>query len=302
MAMAIRALTAAVLTVGLLIPGLLTQGVDAQEIGPANGSLVIVGGALQDPAIWSRFVELAGGPDAPIVVIPTAGGAEQYDQYYPGLRGLRAAGAKNLTVLHTTDPAVANTDEFVAPLLNARGVWFPGGRQWRLADAYLDTKVHEALWSVLARGGVIGGSSAGATIQGSYLARGDTDSNTVMMGDHEVGFGFLKEVAIDQHLLRRNRHFDLLEVIEAKPELLGIGIDENTAIVVQGDRFQVMGEGYVVIYDAQRQIDTGGRFYFLAPGDRYDLSSRDATRPATDPRPLDRVQKKPWPEDGSPQF
>ncbi len=151
--------------------GLGSERSEAQEIGPTNGTLVIVGGALQDPEIWERFVELAGGPDAPIVVIPTAGGAEHYDQYYPGLRGLRAAGAENLTVLHTTDPAVADTDEFVAPLRAARGVWFPGGRQWRLADAYLDTQVHTALWDVLGRGGVIGGSSAGATIQGSYLAR-----------------------------------------------------------------------------------------------------------------------------------
>ena len=278
----------------LLALVLLQPGAAGQEVGPENGSLVIVGGALRDPAIWARFVELAGGPDAPIVVIPTAGGAERYDQYYPGLRGLRAAGAENLTVLHTTDPAVANTDDFVAPLLEARGVWFPGGRQWRLADAYLDTKVHEALWAVLNRGGVIGGSSAGATIQGSYLARGDTQTNTVMMGDHEVGFGFLKEVAIDQHLIRRNRQFDLLEVIEAKPELLGIGIDENTAIVVQGDQFDVMGQGYVAIYDAERQIDTGGRFYFLAPGDRYDLRAREAGRPATDSRPLERVEIKPW--------
>lgn len=289
----VRSLAVAALALGILLPG-----ADGQQVGPDNGSLVIVGGALQDPEIWARFVELAGGPDAPIVVIPTAGGAEHYDQYYPGLRGLRGAGAENLTVLHTTDPAVADTDEFVAPLLEARGVWFPGGRQWRLADSYLNTKVHDALWAVLARGGVIGGSSAGATIQGSYLARGDTDSNSVMMGDHEVGFGFLKDVAIDQHLLRRNRQFDLLEVVQAKPELLGIGIDENTAIVVQGDRFDVMGQGYVAIYDAQRQIDTGGRFYFLAPGDRYDLNARDAARPATDPRPLDRVEKKPWPKSG----
>ncbi len=291
-----RTLTCALVVCAM---GFGSERVSGQEIGPTNGTLVIVGGALQDPAIWERFVELAGGPDAPIVVIPTAGGAEHYDQYYPGLRGLRAAGAENLTVLHTTDPAVADTDEFVAPLRAARGVWFPGGRQWRLADAYLDTQVHTALWDVLARGGVIGGSSAGATILGSYLARGDSGGNTVMMGDHEVGFGFLKDVAIDQHLLRRNRQFDLLEVIEAKPELLGIGIDENTAIVVRGDQFEVMGAGYVVIYDSGRQIDTGGRFYFMAPGDRYDLEQREATRPASEPLPLDRVEKRPWPRGGS---
>ena len=262
-----------------------------QEIGPENGSLVIVGGGRLDSEILERFLDLAGGADAPIVVIPTAGGGEHYDQYYPGLRLFKAAGATNLTVLHTTDPAVADTEAFVQPLLEARGVWFPGGRQWRLADAYLGTKVHDELWALLGRGGVIGGSSAGATIQGSYLARGDTATNTVMMGDHEVGLGFLRNVAIDQHLLRRNRQFDLLEVITARPELLGIGLDENTAIIVQGDEFEVIGASYVVVYDAERQLDSGGQFYFLAPGDRYNLKAREATRPRQSVSPIDRVVK-----------
>ena len=265
-----------------------------QEIGPENGSLVIVGGGRLDSGILERFLDLAGGADAPIVVIPTAGGGEHYDQYYPGLRLFKAAGATNLTVLHTTDPAVADTEAFAQPLLEARGVWFPGGRQWRLADAYLGTKVHDELWALLGRGGVIGGSSAGATIQGSYLARGDTATNTVMMGDHEVGLGFLRNVAIDQHLLRRNRQFDLLEVITARPELLGIGLDENTAIIVQGDEFEVIGVSYVVVYDAERQLDSGGQFYFLAPGDRYNLKAREATRPRQSVSPIDRVVKEPW--------
>ena len=230
----------------------------AQEVGPARGALVIVGGAMQDPAIVERFVQLAGGPEAPIVVIPTAGGGETYDQYYPGLRAFRAAGATDLTVLHTTDAAVADDPDFSGPLRRARGVWFPGGRQWRLADAYLGTRVQEEIAGVLERGGVVGGSSAGATILGSYLVRGDTATNTIMMGDHEEGFGFLRDTAIDQHLLRRNRQFDLIEVIETHPHLLGIGIDEDTAIVVEGDEFEVMGQSYVVIYDHERLLDSGG--------------------------------------------
>lgn len=268
----------------------------AQEVGPAGGALVIVGGGRLDRAILERFVTLAGGPDAPIVVIPTAGGADRYDQSWSGLAGLREAGATRLTVLHTTDRAVANTEAFVRPLREARGVWFPGGRQWRLADAYLHTLVHAELRAVLDRGGVIGGTSAGATIQGSYLARGDTHTNTIMMGDHEEGMAFLRNVAIDQHLLRRNRQFDLVEIVTARPELLGIGIDENTAIVVQGDRFDVVGAGYVAIYDHERQLDAGGPFYFLAPGDRYDLATRQAERPVTTWQPLERVEHRPWPE------
>ncbi|MDE0258872.1 MAG: cyanophycinase [Gammaproteobacteria bacterium] len=270
-----------------------TTPLAAQEVGPANGSLVVVGGAMQDLGIVRRFIDLAGGPDAPIVVIPTAGGAAEYDQFYPGLRQFRAAGATNLTVIHTNDRDEADGEAFVRPIREAGGVWFPGGRQWRIADSYLDTRTEEELHRLLERGGVIGGSSAGASIQGSYLIRGDTQTNTIMMGDHEEGFGFLRNVGIDQHLLRRNRQFDMLEVMEAMPDLLGIGIDENTAIVVQGDEFEVIGESYVVIYDTSVQIDTGGDFYFLAPGDRFNMATREARRPANTARPLDRVQRRP---------
>jgi cyanophycinase len=269
-------------------------GASSQEVGPANGSLVIVGGALRDPAILERFIQLAGGPQAPIVIIPTAGGGEDYDEFYSGLQAFHDLGAFNLTLLHTYDPAEADTEAFVRPITEANGVWFPGGRQWRLADAYLGTRTEEELWKVLDRGGVIGGSSAGATIQGSYLARGDTRTNTVIMGDHEVGFGFLKNTAIDQHVLKRNRQFDLIQVIEARPELLGIGIDENTAIVVQGDRFEVMGESYVLIYDNGKMVGEDGRFYFLAPGDRFDLVSREATRPGVTYQPVGGPESRPW--------
>lgn len=279
----------------ILLGILVAASAAAQEVGPANGALVIVGGGMRDTTIVDQFLELAGGTDAPIVVIPTAGGGDDYDQYWAGLRQFKAAGATHLTVLHTYDSAVANTEEFVRPITEARGVWFSGGRQWRLADAYLGTRVHEELWALLARGGVIGGSSAGATIQGSYLARGDTKTNTIMMGDHEMGLGFLKKSAIDQHLLRRNRQFDLIEIIQAHPGLLGIGIDENTAIVVRGDRFEVVGQGYVAIYDHNRRLDSGGLFYFLAPGDRFDLRTREAFRMTTAQQPIGRLVEEHWP-------
>ena len=268
---------------------------DAQDVGPSNGSLVIVGGAMRDPGIMERFLDLAGGPDAPIVVIPTAGGGEEYDQFYQGLNSWRDVGATNLTVLHTNDRAEADSPEFVKAIREATGVWFPGGRQWRLADSYLDTRTERELWNLLERGGVIGGSSAGATIQGSYLARGDTRTNTVMMGDHEVGFGFLRNTAIDQHVLRRNRQFDLIEVIRARPELLGIAIDENTAIVVQGDQFEVIGQSYVLIYDNTSMVGESGLFYFLSPGDQFNLASREAQRPSRALQPVGATQSKRWP-------
>ena len=261
----------------------------AADIGPTNGSLVVAGGGVKDPAIYERFVSLAGGPEAPIVVIPTAGTGESYGDFWPGLQRLRDAGAVNLKVLHTRDPQEADREEFVAPILEARGVWFSGGRQWRLVDAYLGTRTLAEIRGVLERGGVVGGSSAGATIQGSYLVRGDSSTNTIMMGDHTEGFGFLAKVGIDQHLLQRNRHFDLVQVIEAHPELLGIGLDEDTAIVVRGDTFEVIGNGYVAIYDSTNVMGDGWRFYFLAPGDRFDLSTRQPTRQTYSPEPFEHV-------------
>ena len=260
------------------------QELEPQTIGPKNGSLVIVGGAMRSDAILDRFIELAGGKDAFIVVIPTAGGQSDYDHDFYFIERLKARGVKEVHLLHTRDPKVADTREFVEPLRHADGVWFTGGRQWRLVDAYAGTLTQAMLDEVLARDGVIGGSSAGATIQGSYLVRGDTQTNQIIMGDHEVGFNYLKNTAIDQHVLARNRQFDLFEIIQAKPELLGIGLDENTAIVVQGNEFEVIGEHYVLVYDGtfysregydmKKLPEASQIFYFLRAGDKYDLLKR----------------------------
>ncbi len=266
----------------------------AAEVGPDRGTLVIAGGGDDIEPILHRFVELAGGKQAPIVVIPTASGAPSYDAFHRTARWFREqAGVESVTVLHTNDRVEADSEAFVEPIRNARAVWFTGGRQWRLADSYLGTRTQRELDALLARGGVIGGSSAGATIQGSYLARGDTKINTIMMGDHQEGFGFLRNVAIDQHLLRRNRQFDLVEIVEAMPELLGIGIDENAAILVRGDNFSVMG-GYVAIYDHARQLPNGGKFYLLGDGDRFDLATREATREGHTREGFEKVEENPW--------
>jgi cyanophycinase len=267
----------------------------AQATGPSRGSLVIVGGGtLPGSGILERFVDLAGGGEHLIVVIPTAGEDDAYDDSWDGLRQLRAAGARRLQVLHSKDRKVADSETFAAPLRQARGVWLPGGRHWRLADSYLGTRTQRELEALLDRGGVVGGTSAGATILGSFMVRGDTNGNELMIGDHLDGFGFLKGVAIDQHLLKRNRQFDLLPVIASRPELLGIGLDESTAIVVRGNAFEVIGRSYVAIYDAQRTLDSGGQFYFLASGDRYDLTTREAKRETTRQEPLARVKKEGW--------
>ena len=270
------------------------QGAMAATTGPNTGSLIVAGGNIQDATIIERFIELAGGPGAPIVVVPTAVEGDVYNLPWDYLEPFTDVGALNLTVLHTRNPKEANTEEFAAPLKLARGVWFVGGRQWRIADSYLGTLTEQEFRGVLDRGGVIGGSSAGATIQGSYLARGDTNANTIMMGDHEEGFAYIKNVAIDQHLLVRNRQFDLIEIIEAKTELLGLGLDEDTAIVVQGNEFEVIGQGYVAIYDSNRTTGSDGQFFFLMPGDRYDMKERQPLRPDDDSEPFAIVRSDSW--------
>jgi cyanophycinase len=264
------------------------------RVGPARGALVLVGGAMASDEIYSRFIALAGGPDARIVLIPTAAGEAEYDESYDGLAAWRSHGARNLTILHTLDPSEADTEEFVEPLKDARGVFFFGGRQWRLADAYAGTKTEAALRDVLDRGGVIGGTSAGASIFGSFLVRGDTETNARIMGDHQIGFGYLRDVAIDQHVLRRNRHFDMLELLAAHPQLLGIGLDEDTAIVVRGDHFEVIGRSYVLIYDPHTTTGRDGTFFFLAPGDGYDMATRRATRPSRTFGPVPNIDRRPW--------
>jgi len=249
----------------------------AAEVGPDKGSLLAVGGGDVGVEIQQRFLRMAGGPDAPLVVVPTAGEWESYGDDSHDAQFWRKAGFRNVAVLHSRDRAVADLASFTAPLASARAVWFSGGRQWRLVDAYLGTRTQREIEAVLQRGGVIGGSSAGATIQGSYLVRGARAGNTIMMAPgYEQGFGYLTGVAIDQHLLRRHREKDLLPVIARFPKLLGIGIDEATAVVVKGDLMEVIGVSKAAIYDAGYGRKPG--YYFLKPGDRFDLKARRALR------------------------
>jgi cyanophycinase len=243
----------------------------AQKIGPKKGALVIVGGGEIPASISDKFIELAGGREANFVLVPTALDDAGLSRRAPEDTSL--FGLKNVTVLHTRDRKVADSKEFVAALQKADGVWFGGGRQWRLVDSYLNTQFQKELINLLKRGGVIGGTSAGATIQGSYLVRGAREGNTVMMAKgYEEGFGFLRNVAIDQHIDARKREADLQPVIQTHPQLLGIGISESTALIVQKDSFSIIGRGYVAITDGK--LYEGKPYYLLRDGDVFDLAKR----------------------------
>src|SRR6266481_9508778 len=108
--------------------------------GPEHGTLIVAGGGRLGPDVLNRFIELGGGKDAEIVVIPTAGGEANYGPDCTCLDPFKKLGVWHLTVLHTTDRAVADSESFIAPLKRARAVWFSGGRQWHLVDSYSGTR------------------------------------------------------------------------------------------------------------------------------------------------------------------
>ncbi len=251
---------------------------DNIQIGPPHGgAVVVVGGGTLGPEIYKKFIELAGGPDALIIDVPTSGGAPTYPAETGTTTRFRNAGAKNVMVLHTYDRKVADSDSFVSPLKKAGGVWFDGGRHYRLVDAYAGTKSEKAFNDVLARGGVTGGSSAGASILGSYLVRGAPSNNNAIMSypGYEVGFGYLRGVGIDQHVVARERLPDLADSIMPKhPELLTISEDEGTAWVVQGDMAEIIGRNKAFVYGGRDPTDEGNPFLTLRPGDKYNLATR----------------------------
>lgn len=253
--------------------------------GPANGTLILTGGD-QETGL-KEFVTLAGGPDANIVYIPAASilrlpsgliwewrRPDELPANTPEFKAelCKMFGIKNITILHTTNRKIANSEDFVKPLRSAHGVWISGGNAGRISGAYLDTLTQRELEAVLSRGGVIGGNSAGAIIQGSYTIRGNPNKPVLMAKGSERGFAFLTNVAVNPHLSEAMRQNELVTILDIHPDLLGIGIDEKAAIVVTGDRFQVIGNGRVAIYDNKQRNNYW--YYWLEAGEVFNLRTR----------------------------
>ena len=263
------------------------RGRGTPSVGPRTGSLMVVGGGQQGPEVFAKFIELAGGPDALIVDVPTAGG-DSIDTSDGG-RGLKTAGARNVVVYHTTSRAVADADSFVTKIANARGVWFGGGRHYRLVNSYAGTKSERAFQAVLDRGGVVGGSSAGASILGDYLVRGAPSNDNRLFNHPQYlkGFAYLRGVAIDQHVVARERLPDLHDSLTSRrPDLLGISEDEGTVWVVRGDSAEIIGRNKAFVYNGRDANDAGKPFLTLRPGDRYNLATRRVVSRAIDATPL----------------
>ena len=252
-----------------------------------KGALVIIGGGGMPRDVVERVIELAGGSEARIVSLATGHTPEQNSKEGPPSYFLRA-GAKHITVVKARGPEEISSPEVLKHLKEADCLWFGGGRQWRFVDAYEGSPALDLFHEVLKRGGVICGSSAGASIQGEYLCRADALTNRVIMAEgYQRGFGFLPGTAIDQHFGQRNRFGDLSRLIATHPQYLGIGIDEATAIIVRGQTAEVMGRNQVHFFDADlRRTDGVIPHISLSAGASYDLTRRVVLNPAVAERAI----------------
>lgn len=189
-------------------------------------------------SLYEAFAKLTN-PTGKLVVIPTATGREVDEMKIKEQWNSR--GFESVTVLHTRDREVSSSEEFSKPLKEATTVWISGGSQYRIADAYLDTPVEKELYQLVERGGIIGGSSAGAAIQTKVMIKGGNPEPEMA-----EGFDLFSGAIVDQHFLKRNRIPRLMAAIQANPELTGFGIDEGTAIVVYEKEYRIVGESYVL--------------------------------------------------------
>ncbi len=242
-------------------------------IEPRQGTLVVVGGGQLTDEIVGRFVELAGGQAARLVVIPTASSDSGLPDADAVARLWRERGIRNTILLHTRDREQANEAAFVAPLRSATAVWISGGQQSRLAAAYVGTKVQSELKSLLKRGGVVGGTSAGAAIQSGVMIESGNPVPRISRG-----LDLLPNSIIDQHFLRRDRANRLLSAVSQYPGHAGLGVDESTALVVQGRHATVIGNSFVVVV-SESQAGKPLRLRTLRHGNEFELGTSQPNRP-----------------------
>jgi cyanophycinase len=227
-----------------------------------SSRLLIIGGAA-GPALLGRFVELAGGPQARIVVIATASavpGAAEAAHH----EAFAALGAGHVEPLRLSTRAAADDEPAAAALRRATGVFFTGGDQERITRLIGGTAIDALLRGLVATGDlVLGGTSAGAAMMSAtMIVEGDAPGVRTA-----PGLGFLPGVLIDQHFAQRHRMNRLLGALALHPDELGLGIDEDTAILTDGDRCEVLGNGAVTVVDA-------GHVQVLPAGSTFQLAGR----------------------------
>jgi cyanophycinase len=247
-----------------------------------KGKLIIIGGGSIPDSLFSFFANYMGGKDQPIVYIPTATTDEEYIQKGEHLIKFSSRGFTNLSTIHTRNKKEADDPKNIALMRNAKGLYFGGGDQQLIANAYAGTKLYDEFIALLDRGGVIMGTSAGATIMGSLMVGGDARDDISKKYAFNPAFSFMTNTALDQHVLARNRQFDLIPVIEHYPGTLGIGMDESTAIIVEAGQFKVWGISYAMLYDpkdwAEQKKKWGAvlkPFKMMASGSSFNFVTRE---------------------------
>jgi cyanophycinase len=266
----------------------------------SQGPVMPIGGAEEtEPGgeILERFVDLAGGSDARIAIIPTASDDPQRSgEGYAEL--FRKLGAKKADWLRVEQRSDANTEEPLSLLREATGMFITGGDQTRLVELLVGTLVMECIRTRNADGVVAAGTSAGASILSTLMMAGGTgvggDSNGSAarkgMVDVVAGFGLLQDIIIDQHFSQRGRLGRLLSVFAGTPGLIGVGLDEDTAVLIDREgTLEVLGSNMVTIVDGRNTISdyfdreegevlttTGSSLHVLAGGRRFDVDARQA--------------------------
>ena len=258
---------------------------------PSHGHLMLIGGGEKPRAAMEKFIALAGGKDAPIVVIPTASEEADTIEYYTNLFK-KDYGSTDVVVLPIRTKADANLPELVAASKRARGIFFGGGDQVRIINALAGTPVLDALREAYRNGAVVGGTSAGTACQSEIMITGEGDFKVIQTNSVQVvdGLGFLrKDVIVDQHFIKRQRQNRLLSLLLEHPNHLGVGVDEDTAIWVRpDDTFEVIGDGSVMVFDpAGASIRRGAakagkellgvqgmHVHIVLPGEVFDLAKR----------------------------
>lgn len=247
-----------------------------------RGHLIIIGGGERPLTVMRRIVELAGGTASRVVVIPIASETPaEIGQLQAQEFSALGAGQASFILCRRDD---ADRPENLALIKQATCVFFSGGDQRKLTAALLGTQLLDQIRRVYGRGGVIAGTSAGAAVMSRIMITGDehpipkTETETDRAGDpsryiHTApGFGFIERAIIDQHFLKRDRHYRLLSLVARHPELIGIGIDEATAIEVSpDDTFTTLGDSHVLVFDAAELASAAVRVAVLAAGHRYCL-------------------------------
>jgi len=276
----------------LVLLALLTLSLGALA-GP-KGYLFIIGGGERDAPLMKRYIQLAAGfATGKIIIFTMASGAPQ--EVGPELLAeFKGNGAKDVVYYQLTHDEAMKPDS--AKILDGvGGIWFSGGDQARLTAALLDTPIHKRMLELYEQGCVIGGTSAGAAVMSEVMITGDEKRTDGKEGTWEViwaddiirtrGFGFVKAAVIDQHFVARRRLNRLIATVIENPELVGVGIDESTAVLVRPDGlYEVLGESQVLVFDARRAKTfkapapdkrvgvRGMTLNVLLPGDVYDIT------------------------------